>query len=160
MLRWYQQLFFRNQRLPFKCRVRYHLGHQPNRKSAMPIGKLCITKQGLDIKGIVDVSIQFDDQTELGFCDKYTKTKIMIKTPARTVYVMPRLFATLQLDFEAIDQTRQVYSVLHRLLGGPGLCFECKYDLRVSKGQCPDCGCKFVNPIKTGKLELFEKQSS
>ena len=125
----------------------------------MPAGKLYITEHGLDIKGIVDISILFDDQTELGFSDKYTKTKIMIKTPARTVYVMPRLLATPQMDFEAIDQTRQVYSVLHRIIGGPGLCFECNYDLRVSKGQCPDCGCQFVNPIKTEKIKLFEKES-
>jgi hypothetical protein len=150
MLAWYQQLFFRNLRLPFRCRVTYHIGDEPTRLTHMHKGRLRIDDQAVTVNGIVDVTLPWDTITELGFSSGQNTARIKLQGK-QTLYFLPYLISVGQVTVWGTDRMRQVYSILHRQQGGAGKCLECGYDLRMSKGQCPDCGCMFVIPVRPSK---------
>ena len=130
---------------PYRCPVVYQVGLPPKHSTRLAKGVLCIDTQGLHLDGTIQMDMPFDAIRRLNYQRIAYRNFIRIQSRC-TLYIMA---VNLHLGLQGLSNPHhmeQIYSRLHRQIGGRGRCGECGYNMLMSQGNCPDCGSVRVFP--------------
>lgn len=129
----------------YACPIAYQMGMAPTRTTRLQKGRLLLDQQGLHIHGPVDCHIAYDQIRKLDYEGKFLQ--FFIRVQARcTIYFTPVLFHAGLIEYGHGRRMVQVYTRLHRHVGGVGRCDRCGYNMLKSRDVCPECGCDRIYP--------------
>ena len=130
-----------------RIRVAYALHDEPTRWSRKLLGQLTIDPDSVSVDGPQPVMLWLSEIRGLSFRRKFGLFHVVLDAEPSVFFkpVVVSLGGMVNVISESLNTS--VYTALWQLLGGPGRCSRCKYDLSQSVGRCPECGSVRIRPI-------------
>jgi hypothetical protein len=130
-----------------RIRVAYALRDEPTRWSRKLLGQMTIDPECVSVDGPQPVRLRLSEIRGLSFRRKLGLFHVVLDAEPKMFFtaVVISLGGMVNVISESLNTS--VYTALWQLLGGPGRCARCKYDLRQTIGRCPECGSARIRPV-------------